>query len=83
MKINRILPLSGLLVAVSGPVFAQSSEIKWINDLSKMSSSEITMLAIIAIVLLLIVALMGLMLYLLVFLKNTLNPSEAVEQVSW
>ncbi|WP_232834781.1 cbb3-type cytochrome c oxidase N-terminal domain-containing protein [Pleomorphovibrio marinus] len=82
MKINKLLPLFGLLVTVSGSAFAQS-ETQWINDLSKLGSSEVTLLVIIGIVLLLIVALMGLLLYFLAFLKKILQPPVSVEQVSW
>lgn len=78
-----LLVLFGLFVAI--PTFAQTSEIGWVEGLSSLQSSEITLLAIMGILLLLIIVLMLLMIYLLVFLSKVLNVNspELAAQPTW
>jgi cytochrome c oxidase cbb3-type subunit 3 len=78
-----LLVLFGSFVTI--PTFAQTSEIGWVEGLSSLQSSEITLLAIMGILLLLIIVLMLLMIYLLVFLSKVLNVNspELAAQPTW
>ncbi len=83
MKTNKLLSTILLFGGLTGPVLAQSSEIQWVGDLSRMSSTEVMLLAIVGIILVLIIALLGLLAYLVSYLKNTLQPTPAEGQLDW
>ncbi len=83
MKMNKRLSTTFLFGAVSMPVFAQSSDIQWVNDLSGLNNTEVILLAIVGVILVLIIALLGLLVYLITYLQNALNPKAAVEQADW
>jgi cytochrome c oxidase cbb3-type subunit III len=78
-----LLILFGLFTTLPGA--AQTSEIGWIEGLSALETSEITMLVIMGVLLLLIIFLMLLMIYLLVFLSSVLRRGahELAAQPSW
>ena len=71
---------------LSLPVFAQSSDIAWVNEIQSMDSSQITMLVVLAVVLGVIVLLLILMIYLMMFMSTVLkrqSPEQVLEPSWW
>ncbi len=85
MKKSKFLLLLLIGTLGSQSVFAQGSELEWVNQLQQMDSSQLTLLIILGVVLGVIVLLMGILIYLMSFLKSLLKPAglEHIPQVSW
>ncbi len=77
-KTKLFLSLIGLFLALPG--FGQSSEIKWVNDMQQLGSSELTLLVLFVVILGIILVLLGVMAYLMTVLNDIFkfqNPALA------